>query len=348
MIRDSHVHIHEKGTAPEIIAYMEKLRKAFDVERITVQSIPMAGSVRRLQNLKVLMLKDMMYPYAFAGFGLWQGEGHDDYLTQLTEGLEQGFDSVKMLEAKPDKRKELGKPIYDESFDPFYSEIEKRGLYLLMHSGDPRKSWDRSKCSQWVIDHGRCYDGEGFLTADEHYEEVEKVLEKHPNLKIALAHFYFMEDDLPAAAAFLDKHPNAMLDLTPGEHYEAFSKKVPEAREFFIKYADRLIFGTDVNDSLLWDTKEYHACLYSMAVGMVNGDPIRPFREGGYNSLNLPKDIANKILYENHKKLMGENPKPVNKEAVIKEILKIEKEIEALNDDEKATFKEIKTYFMGI
>lgn len=345
MIRDNHVHVHEEGAAPEIVAYMEKHRRLFDIEHITLQSIPMTGAVKRLQNLKILMLKDMMYPYAFAGFGLWQGEGHKDYLTQLTEGLEQGFDSVKMLEAKPDQRKMLGKPIYDQTFDPFYSEIEKRGLLLLMHSGDPRKSWDRSQCSQWVIDHGRCYDGEGFLTADQHYEEVERVLEKHPSLKIALAHFYFMEDDLSAAAEFLDKHPNVMFDLTPGGHYEVFSKKVEEAGAFFKKYADRLLFGTDVNDGILHDTKEYHAGLYSMAIGMVNGDPIRPFRGGGYHSLQLPKDVANKILYENQKRLMGENPKPVNREAVMKEIFEIEKELENLNDAERTAFAEIKTYF---
>ena len=347
MIIDNHVHIHGNGTAPEIIAYMEQFTKLYNIEHINLQSIPMVGDVKRLQNLKILMIKDMMYPYAFAGFGLYQGKGHKDYLTQLTEGLAQGFDSVKMLEAKPDTRKELGKPIYDESFDPFYSEIEEKGLYLLMHSGDPRNSWDRSKCSQWVIDHGRCYDGEGFLSAEEHYAEVDRVLEKHPKLKIALAHFYFLDEDLPRAAEFLDKHPNAMFDLTPGGHYETFSKDPETAREFFIKYADRLIFGTDVNDTILTDTKGYHSRLYGMAIGMINGDPIPDFREGGYRSLNLPEEVANKILYENSKKLLGENPKPVNRDAVIREISEIEKEIASLSEYEKAAFAEIKVYFMG-
>lgn len=347
MIIDNHVHIHGNGTAPEIIAYMEQFTKLYNIEHINLQSIPMVGEVKRLQNLKILMIKDMMYPYAFAGFGLYQGKGHKDYLTQLTEGMAQGFDSVKMLEAKPDTRKELGKPIYDESFDPFYSEIEEKGLYLLMHSGDPRNSWDRSKCSQWVIDHGRCYDGEGFLSAEEHYAEVDRVLEKHPKLKIALAHFYFLDEDLPRAAEFLDKHPNAMFDLTPGGHYETFSKDPETAREFFIKYADRLIFGTDVNDTILTDTKGYHSRLYGMAIGMINGDPIPDFREGGYRSLNLPDEVANKILYENSKKLLGENPKPVNRDAVIREISEIEKEIASLSEYEKAAFAEIKAYFMG-
>ena len=347
MIIDNHVHIHGNGTVPEIIAYMEQFTKLYNIEHINLQSIPMVGEVKRLQNLKILMIKDMMYPYVFAGFGLYQGKGHKDYLTQLTEGLAQGFDSVKMLEAKPDTRKELGKPIYDESFDPFDSEIEEKGLYLLMHSGDPRNSWDRSKCSQWVIDHGRCYDGEGFLSAEEHYAEVERVLEKHPKLKIALAHFYFLDEDLPRAAEFLDKHPNAMFDLTPGGHYETFSKDPETAREFFIKYADRLIFGTDVNDTILTDTKGYHSRLYGMAIGMINGDPIPDFREGGYRSLNLPDEVANKILYENSKKLLGENPKPVNRDAVIREISEIEKEIASLSEYEKAAFAEIKAYFMG-
>lgn len=345
MIRDNHVHVHENGTAEEIIEYMGRFKDAHHIERISLQSIPMSGAVRRLQNLKILMLKDMLYPYVFAGFGLWQGEGHKDYLTQLTDGLEQGFDSVKMLEAKPDKRKVLGKPIYDESFDPFYSEIEKRGLLLLMHSGDPLSSWDRSKCSQWVIDHGRCYDGEGFLSAEEHYEEVERVLEKHPELKIALAHFYFLENDLPRAAAFLDRHDNAYIDLTPGMHFETFSKDPETARKFFIKYADRLIFGTDVNDTILTDTKGYHDRLYGMTVGMINGDPIPDFREGGYRSLELPSDVCEKIFRDNHIRLVGENPKPVNRDAVLREIACIGEEYNDLSPEDKAAFDEVRSYF---
>ena len=78
---------------------------------------------------------------------------------------------------------------------------------------------------------------------------------------------------------------------------------------------------------------------------MINGDPIPDFRDGGYNSLNLPEEVANKILYENSKKLLGENPKPVNKTAVIREISEIEKEISSLSEDEKAAFAEIKAYF---
>ena len=86
---------------------------------------------------------------------------------------------------------------------------------------------------------------------------------------------------------------------------------------------------------------------YGMAIGMINGDPIPDFREGGYRSLNLPDEVANKILYENSKKLLGENPKPVNRDAVIREISEIEKEIASLSEYEKTAFAEIKAYFMG-
>lgn len=347
MIRDFHYHIQFGELTKDIVPYFEKFRKMFDVEHINVQSIPMEGKLARLQNLKILMLKDLMYPYVFAGFGLYQGEGHKDYLTQLNEGLEQGFDNVKMLEAKPDKRKQLGKPIYDASFDPFYSAIEEKEIVLLMHSGDPSSSWDISTCDEWAIKHGRCYAGEGFLSEEEHYAEVDEVLKRHPKLKLALAHFYFLENDLDRAAEFLDKNPNVMLDLTPGRHFEAFSKNVEKAREFFTHYADRLIYGTDVNDGILTDKAAYHDRLYGMTIGMINGNPIPEFRQNGYCSLNLPDDIANKILYENHRRLFGDCPKRVNKQAVIKEILEIEKELDSLSDTDKRAFLEVKEFYCG-
>ena len=347
MIRDFHYHINHGEPTKDIIPYFEKFRKMFDIEHINVQSVPMSGDIPRLQNLKVLMLKDMMYPYVFAGFGLEQGEGHKDYLTQLNEGLEQGFDNVKMLEAKPDKRKELGKPIYDPSFDPFYSAIEEKELVLLMHSGDPLDSWDVTTCDKWALEHGRCYAGEGFLSAEEHYAEVDEVLRKHPRLKLVLAHFYFLENDLDRAAEFLDKNPNVMFDLTPGRHFEAFSKNVENAREFFIRYADRLIYGTDINDGILTDKAAYHDRLHGMTIGMINGDPIPEFRKNGYHSLKLPENVANKILYENHRRLLGDNPKRVNKQAVIKELLEIEKEFHTLGDADKKAYAEVREFYLG-
>ncbi len=352
MINDFHVHIHEDVSAKETEKYLTYFKNTIGIEHIVLQSVPTIGAVSRLQNLKILLLKDMMYPYAFAGFGLYHGDDLD-YLTQLLSGLEQGFDSVKILESKPDIRKEFGKPMDDPSLDAFYSCIEEKGLPLLMHVADPIKSWDRTTAGKWAIEHGRCYDAPGFCTKEELYGEVERMLEKHPKLKVVFAHFYFLDEELPRAAAFLDSHPNVKFDLTPGGHYECFSKDPTKAREFFIKYADRLVYGTDVNDTIIADKGPtynpvgmYHEKLYRMTVGMVNGDPIPDFRGNEYHSLDLPKEVCEKIFNLNFKGLMGETPKPVNKEAVRREIQRLEPCVNELSEAEQKAFKEIKEYFL--
>lgn len=343
------MHADFNAAATDAVNYFNIFKEQFDIERIALQSVPIycGGDLHRLQNLKILMIKDMMYPYAFAGMGLYSGEGHEPFEVQLENALAQGFDSVKMLEGKPDTRRDFGRPICDESLDPFYDMIEQKELMLLMHLADPFESWDKSTCDKWALEHGRCYDAPGFLKPEELYAEAEQIIIKHPNIKIVFAHFFFLAEYLDEAAAFLDKYPNVMFDLTPGKHYEIFSK--PEhnkkAQEFYIKYANRLIFGTDVNDSLTHTDGGYHKGLYGMAIGMVNGNPIPAFRNVDYVSLNLPDDVANKILYENHKKLLGDAPKRINKAAVLEEIARIEKEYDALCDADRQALLEVKEYF---
>ena len=349
MIRDFHCHADYNAPAKETVNCFEGYRHRFDLEHIQLQSIPQAtaSGLHRLQNLKVLMIKDMMYPYAFAGFGFYAGEGHEPFALQLEQALAQGFDSVKMLEGKPDTRKRFGIPICDPILDPYYDRIAKAGMPLLIHLGDPHESWDESKCDPWALAHGRCYAGKGFLSVEELYAESEALLQKHPDLRVIFAHFYFLAEDLDRAAAFLDRYPNACFDLTPGKHYEIFSR--PElwetARAFFLRYADRLIYGTDVNDGLNADTADYFGRLYGMTVGMLTGSEIPEFRQGGYRSLALPEDVCQKIMYDNHRFWVGETPKRVDRAAVLAELWRIEKELPHLSDDDCTAYEEVKAYF---
>ena len=60
------------------------------------------------------------------------------------------------------------------------------------------------------------------------------------------AHFHFLSDFLDRAAALLDRYPNVNFDLAPGiEMLYNFTKRPAEARDFFLKYQDRLVYGTD-------------------------------------------------------------------------------------------------------
>jgi hypothetical protein len=85
---------------------------------------------------------------------------------------------------------------------------------------------------------------------DEPYRhEIDRLLQKHPDLKIIFAHFYGGPRDLVRLGSFLDRWPNVCINLAPGLIFRGLAERRDEAREFFIKYQDRILFGTDADAS---------------------------------------------------------------------------------------------------
>ena len=76
------------------------------------------------------------------------------------------------------------------------------------------------------------------------------MLARHPHLRVLLAHFFFLSFDLPRAARVLDEHPHAGFDLAMGiEYLIALSQDPEKTREFFLRYADHIYYGTDLSTS---------------------------------------------------------------------------------------------------
>jgi predicted TIM-barrel fold metal-dependent hydrolase len=73
----------------------------------------------------------------------------------------------------------------------------------------------------------------------------DKMMEKHPNLRIVGAHFGSMEEDVDDIARRLDRYPNFAVE-TGGWQQEFLSTQPREkVRAFLIKYQDRVFYGTD-------------------------------------------------------------------------------------------------------
>lgn len=321
MIRDIHLHLSHGMPLEEAVVYFKKLMHRNNVDKITLLSIPSSGVLTQTQNLFVLAAKQELYPDCFAYMGLTHEAGHADYLTQLERGLKQGFDGLKILESKPDIQKRLGLRMSDPMFDEMYSRAEELNLPVLMHVADPITSWDRNKIDKWALEHGRCYDGAGFLSREDLYGDVEKILQKHPNLRLTLAHFYFLADELERADDFLSRHPTVCFDLTPGkEMYLSFSANPEKSADFFRKYADRLYFGTDVNDGNVFD---YHCDLYHLVKDMLCGSAPFDLWGNHYIPLGLEKTVCDKIFCNNHRSLLGDIPKPICQQAIQKELKRL-------------------------
>lgn len=164
---------------------------------------------------------------------------------QLDKLIEAGCDGLKLLFGKTDSRKFLNTALDSSLYTPLFERLEETRFPVVLHIADPEEFWDEKLLPEWAKGKSWSYD-DSFTSYKQIKEEAEKVFQKHPDLNLILAHFYFMSDDLGKAAKFLDTYPNICFDLSPGiEMYHNFSGKIDETRSFFAKYADRLIYGTD-------------------------------------------------------------------------------------------------------
>lgn len=73
--------------------------------------------------------------------------------------------------------------------------------------------------------------------------ERNELFGKHPKTRFIAAHFGYCAQDLKVCGALLDKYPNLVLEVS-AVLYD-FGRQPRAARDFFVKYQDRVLFGKD-------------------------------------------------------------------------------------------------------
>ncbi|MDX1947576.1 MAG: amidohydrolase family protein [Pirellulaceae bacterium] len=271
-----------------------------------------------------------------------------DIVTELEEAAQSGVQGVKVW-------KDLGMynqdgegkllAMDDPRLDPFFARCGELGLPVMIHAADPREYWHP------LTYHSLHY---GLRTeADQHYhnpampkwEELirqrDHVLEKHPRTNFIGAHLGSLCQDLERLGRTFEKHPNFHADCAARLRFLG-RLNPPAVRAFFIKYQDRLLFGTDDgilskgrrpgqagNISLypaddpnwLWhdpadeaavrDWKEKHTWFYSQYLQYFETDRLDlsdPSRSGGawlrIPAVQLPAEVLEKFYRTNAERLI--------------------------------------------
>lgn len=146
--------------------------------------------------------------------------------------------------------------IDDPRFDPVLERTEALGMTLAAHIGEPRNAWlpldemtvagDRSYFALHPEYHGlNRPDMPGY------WEQVaarDRMLERHPGLRVVGCHLGSLEFDVAELASRLDRHPSFAVDLSARTcHLQCQPSDV--VREFLLKYQDRVLYGVDMG----WD-----------------------------------------------------------------------------------------------
>ena len=326
-IIDSHMHI--RGwfhNLPELLDTSVKIREACNLEAVNVASISQWDEESLGQNLVYILFKAMNpgKTYAFGSLDYYlPGSKKDkkEFYEQVKRLMAMGFDGMKMVEGKPTVRKNIGNiPLNSPEYDDYYGFLESAGVPVLFHIADPEINWDPQMCSEETKRSGWFYGDGTFVEKETLYKEVDSVLERFPKLRIYFAHFYFLSADIDRAAAFLDRWPSVSFDVTPGrEMYYNFSKMPDRWHDFFTKYQDRILFGTDNG----WGNDLPPEQKISNAVNNVK--VIRTFLETGdeftgwgksIKGIQLDCEALRKIYRENFLRFAGNTPKSVNMDYV--------------------------------
>lgn len=236
--------------------------------------------------------------------------------------MSAGGDGVGEMGSKPAPRSGF-RPLAGDFYTEFWRRCESQRIPVLCHVADPEEFWDRDAAPSWARERGWVYYDGDFPSKEELYEDLDAVLKRTPDLILVLAHFYFLSADLDRCAAFLDKHPSVSLDLTPGiELLYNLSRTRAQAREFFITYQDRILFGTDIApwQSLqqaidrIWILRNFLETDEEFRTPDTADDLMTRY-EKPFLGLGLPEEALAKIYAGNFRRMWGDRPRQLDGDA---------------------------------
>ena len=258
---------------------------------------------------------------------------------QVESFVDMGCDGIKMIEGKPTSRQRMDIPVTDPYFADYWARVEELGMPIVWHVNDPEEFWDPTRIPGWAKKRNWGYSA-GDVQKEQLYAEVDEVLVRHPGLRIIFAHFYFLSADLARAARFFDEHPTVHFDLAPGiEMLYNLSHDPGTSRAFFIEYADRIVFGTDLSSRQTVEQGRIRAGLVfrwlesedTFRVPEAADFLLGPPEDGLIRGMSLPNDVLTRIYRDNLLRLVGSEPHALNAERAIKECKRLAGIAEALS-----------------
>ena len=213
------------------------------------------GSGQRLKE--TLAALDEAHPGRFLTFALLNFSGIDDEnwgrreAKRLEESFRAGAKGLKLHKSLGlSYRYSNGKlmPVDDPKLDPVWQMCARYKRPVVIHVADPAAFFtplDRFN-ERWheLVDHPNwLFHGEQFPPRDEILAQRNRAIARHPDTTFICAHFGNNPEDLATVGKWLDKYPNMFVDVDA--RISELGRQPHTARKFFLKYQDRIMFGTD-------------------------------------------------------------------------------------------------------
>jgi predicted TIM-barrel fold metal-dependent hydrolase len=189
--------------------------------------------------------------------------------------------------------------IDDPSLDPIWEAAGRLKIPVFIHTAEPEEFFQPIdyKNERWLelalFNDRRNGPGTGRPTFDDLMTQRDNLFRKHKNTTFVAAHMGWHANDLGRLGKMFDEMPNVLAEL--GAVLYDIGRQPRAARDFFIKYQDRILFGKDS-----FQPEEYP---YYWRVFETKDDYFDYYRN--YHAfwklygIDLPDDVLKKVYYKN-------------------------------------------------
>ncbi|MBT3375019.1 MAG: amidohydrolase [Lentisphaerae bacterium] len=234
----------------------------------------------------------------------------DEFVTRTTEMLRdhvaRGARGLKILKELGLKYRDARGDVInldDERLAPVWECCAELGVPVLMHQSDPFGFFEPvtpdnehyeslKKYPDWSFTDPRFPRKQGLL------ERRDRLVRRHPDVTFLLPHVANFPENLSYVSGLLDENPNVCIDFSA--RIDELGRQPHSAREFLIRYQDRVYFGTDMPASA-----EMYRCYFRL-LETYDEYFITPDYDGTFGryrwhvaGLGLPDQVLKKIYHEN-------------------------------------------------
>lgn len=188
----------------------------------------------------------------------WQGMGQPGWARREADRLEHVVRTRGFLGLKISKALGLGVTdqagrlvtVDDPRLAPLWRKAGELGIPVSIHVADPKAFWapadaNNERWEELRVHPGWSYAGKDVPSWAEMLDASERLFKSYPGTTFVAVHFGNAAEEIDRVDRMLDACPNLLIDVSArvGEFGRHPAQKV---RAFFLKHADRILFGTDI------------------------------------------------------------------------------------------------------
>jgi len=138
--------------------------------------------------------------------------------------------------------------IDDRRLDPIWEECAGIGIPVAIHSADPEAFFHplgvaNERYEELIAHPEWSFCKPGLPTKASLLEALHRLFARHPRAAFVSLHMMSSAENLDYLSTALDRHPNIFVEF--GARQAELGRQPRRARRFFLKYQDRILFGTD-------------------------------------------------------------------------------------------------------